>query len=441
MQTLFLMTLTLIPAQSFENRMNPEALPLQATFATERDMVLRWNNIALQAIRIEKTHPPVAARYLALMHAAIFDAVNGITGAHTSYLVNLAPLPGPRPEAAAASAAHRVLSAIYPAERTWLDRALADALAQMGDEQSKQAAMTLGRFVADRILSARARDGADRQTVYLPRNLPGYWRPTPPGFAEPLLPHWSTVTAFALDRSRLRPQAPPGLTDPAYTAAFREVKELGRIDSPTRTAEQTEIARFWADGAGTATPPGHWNQIAQTVSRQRGLTLTENARLFALLNIALADASIICWDCKYKFDYWRPVTGIRDADRSINPDTEPDPTWTPLLDTPPFPSYTSGHSTFSGAGATVLADILGDNVRFEATSEGLPGVTRRFDSFWTAAEEAGRSRIYGGIHWNFDNTEGLALGRTLGRYVCRSLLVSVPPPTASQSFFAPGGDR
>src|SRR5438132_796628 len=182
-------------------------------------------------------------------------------------------------------------------------------------------------------------------------------------------------------------------------------------------------AKIWADGAGTCTPPGHWNQIAQSVARQRGTTLAENARLFALLNIALADAGILCWDCKYKLSFWRPVTGIREADRANNPDTAADREWTPLLTTPPFPSYVSGHSSFSGAAATVLTDVFGDKVRFQTTSEGLPGATRKFDSFWAAAEEAGQSRIYGGIHWQFDNTEGLAIGKTLAKYVGHSYLV------------------
>ena len=223
------------------------------------------------------------------------------------------------------------------------------------------------------------------------------------------------------------PKDPPRLTDAEYTTAFHEVKELGAANSKTRTRDQTEIARFWADGAGTCTPPGHWNQIAQTVARKKHTNLVENARLFALLNIALADAGILCWDCKYKLGFWRPVTGIHHADQDGNPNTQADAAWKPLLDTPPFPSYTSGHSTFSGAAAAVLADVFGDNISFQTTSDGLPGVTRSFKSFWAAAEEAGQSRIYGGIHWQFDNTEGLALGKTLARLVCRDYLVAINP--------------
>jgi hypothetical protein len=190
-----------------------------------------------------------------------------------------------------------------------------------------------------------------------------------------------------------------------------------------RTAEQTLIAWFWDDGEGSVTPPGHWNRIAQAVARARGTTTAENARLFALLNIALADAGIVCWDCKFKYSFWRPITAIHEADRAGNPGMRPDPGWASLLTTPPFPSYTSGHSTFSGAAAAALAHFFGtDEVRFTSESDGLPGHGRSFASFSAAAAEAGRSRIYGGIHYEFDNREGLALGRAVADRVCRDWL-------------------
>ncbi len=208
---------------------------------------------------------------------------------------------------------------------------------------------------------------------------------------------------------------PPALNSAAYTAAFREVKALGGRQGSRRTEDQTQIALFWADIAGTATPPGHWNEIAQTVARQRGITLAENARLFALLNMSLADAGVYCWIIKFNYGFWRPITAIQRADEDGNPDTDADASWEPLIETPPFPSYTSGHSTFSGAAAAVLASFFGtDRVRFTSNSDGLPGVTRTFDGFWAAAEEAGMSRIYGGIHWQFDNTDGLTAGRETG---------------------------
>jgi len=199
------------------------------------------------------------------------------------------------------------------------------------------------------------------------------------------------------------------------------------VTTPTsRTPEQTTIAQFWADGVGTETPPGHWNQIAEDVARARGTTLVQNARLFALLDLALADAAIVAWDCKYVFNYWRPVTAIRNADTDGNPDTSQDATWTPLLVTPNFPSYTSGHSTFSSAGAAVLGNFFGtDNVSFTTGSDFLPGVRRTFPSFSAAAVEAGQSRIYGGIHFQFDNQDGLTSGHELGDYVTRNFLTPI----------------
>jgi membrane-associated phospholipid phosphatase len=226
--------------------------------------------------------------------------------------------------------------------------------------------------------------------------------------------------------SQFRPPPPPALTSTAYATAFNEVKSLGRVDSTTRTADQTQIAQFWKDAAGTAYAFGHWNKIAEGVSVDQGLDLVDNARLFALLNIATADALISCWDAKYTYNFWRPVTAIQFAgDSSINPATQSDPTWTPLIVTPNFPSYTSAHSTVSAAAATVLTSLFGPDYHFSAGSDGLPGVTRSFASFAAAAAEAGQSRIYGGIHFQFDNQGGLASGAALGQFVFQNFLVPV----------------
>jgi hypothetical protein len=426
---LLVTSLALAPGQA--NSL-PTVPPLVAHAAlvpiAKSDAVLRWNEIALDAIRAEQTPPPMAARNLAIVHAALYDAVNAVVGSHARYRISTQCLPGTSPEAAAAAAAHGALSALYPRERVAFDRALAADLASVPEGPGKAGGVALGRFVADRMLEWRSRDGFDGEGRFLPVAAPGMWQRTPPDFAEPLLPHWPALTPFAVTPSeRPRPRDPPRLTDAAYTAAFQEVKEIGAANSRTRSAEQTLIARFWADGGGTCTPPGHWNLIAQQVAKQRSCSLAEDARLFALLNITLADAGIMCWDCKYRFAYWRPVTAIHNADKDGNPATDPDPLWMPLLTTPPFPSYTSGHSSFSGAGAAVLIELCGDAVRFQTTSDAMPGVTRSFSSIWAAAEEAGQSRIYGGIHWQFDNQEGLAMGRSLARSICRKYLLAANP--------------
>jgi membrane-associated phospholipid phosphatase len=393
--------------------------------AGPEDPVLAWNEVTLEAIRSERTPPPLAARNLAIVHAAVFDALNGVQRTYRAYRVEAAPAPGTSEVAAGCIAAHRALMSLYPAQAARFDAVLDRTLAAVPDGPAKGRGVALGLPVAEAVLAARAGDGAGRRSAYPPGDGPGAWRPTPPDFRPALLPHWGTVPGFAMSRGdQLRPPPPPPLTSAAYTEAFREVKRLGGKASADRTREQTEIAHFWADGDGTVTPPGHWNRIAQTVSRQRGLSTAENARLFALLNIALADAAVACWDGKFHYNFWRPVLAIREADRDGNPDTDPDPTWEPLLPTPPFPAYASGHSTFSGAAAAVLAAYFGtDAVPFTSGSDGLPGVVRSFAGFRAAAEEAGMSRIYGGIHWQFDNREGLTCGRAVGEFVARTRLL------------------
>jgi membrane-associated phospholipid phosphatase len=223
--------------------------------------------------------------------------------------------------------------------------------------------------------------------------------------------------------AQFRPSPAPKLDSALYAFDFNLTKDLGSATSTTRTADQTAIALFWADGAGTLTPPGHWNVIARELVIARGTSLAENARLFALLNMALADAAICAWECKYVDDFWRPVTAIRAADTDSNAATEADPAWTPLITTPPFPEYVSGHSTFSGAAATVLADFYGsDSIPFTTTSDDLPGATRSFGSFWEAAAEAGLSRVFGGIHFMSANQQGLQSGARLGHYVVEHFL-------------------
>jgi membrane-associated phospholipid phosphatase len=274
--------------------------------------------------------------------------------------------------------------------------------------------------VAQEVLALRRHDGADQVVPSTIGTEPGEWQPTPPAYQQqPALPQWPQVTPFTMTSgSQFRPPAPPPLTSAEYTASFNEVKALGAKDSAVRTEDQTQIALFWINGPGTATPPGHWNEVAQVVAESQGNSLVENARLFALLNLAVADAGIVSWDAKYAYDLWRPVTAIRAADLDGNADTVADPDWTPFIVTPPFPAYTSGHSTFSAAAAAALADFFGrDDIAFTLRSETPDATDRSFASFADAAWESGVSRIYGGIHWNFDNVQGLATGEALGHFV------------------------
>jgi len=392
------------------------------------DVVLRWNEATLKAIRVEKTPPPVAARNLAIVHAAICDAVNAVYRTHRPYLVDIQAEPGTSAEAAATSAAYQCLTYLYPSGKRLFDDTYIVCQREIADADARERGMRLGEYVAAKILAVRARDNSDSPGKHSWRRLPGVWQPTLPDYREALLPGWGQVTPFAIrPGTQPRPPGPPSLDSAAYARAYQEVKILGGKDSPIRTPDQTQIAHFWIDDVGTSTPPGHWNRIAQDVALAKGGSLAENARLFALLNFSLADAGLLCWVIKFHHEFWRPVTGIRLAAEDGNPDTDPDPDWEPLVRTPPFPAYTSGHSTFSGAASRVLEKFYGsDTFSFETTSEGLPGVRRSFARFSQAAEEAGRSRIYGGIHWEFDNADGLAMGRALADFVCRQQLLPQP---------------
>jgi hypothetical protein len=328
-------------------------------------------------------------------------------------------------EAAANAAAHRVLVSLYPAHQGAFDAEYAAALARVGNGPQRTAAIIWGEYVANEILANRADDRATNIVPPPDGSGPGVWVPTPPAYRPYLLPQWAFLQPFCMNSSaQFRPPGPPALTSAKYAADLNEIKALGAATNSTRTAEQSQIALFWDDGAGTETPPGHWNSIAQQVAAAQGNSLQDNARLFALLNLALADAAICAWDAKYCFDFWRPVTAIRNADLDGNPATEPDPAWNSFIVTPPFPEYVSGHSTFSSTAATVLASFYGtDNIAFVAGSDFLPGVQRRFNSFSAAAEEAAMSRLYGGIHFRSANEDGLQGGLNLGRFVVENFLL------------------
>src|SRR5262249_18097432 len=254
------------------------------------------NEAALKAIRAEKTPRPLAARQLAMVHVAIYDAVNPIRCTHETFRVDADPQPGTSPVAAAAAAAHRVLIDLYPDRVRQFDDLLARSLESVPDRNARQRGVSFGRLVAREVLAWRATDGSDREVEYIGRHEAGAWGPTPPAYAAPLAPHWPEVAGFAIRRgSQFRPEGPPKLTSSQYTEAFQEVKRLGGKTSVVRTKDQTEIAHFWADGEGTVTPPGHWNRIAQDNSRRRGLAIEENARPFAPLTIALAHRAISRW--------------------------------------------------------------------------------------------------------------------------------------------------
>lgn len=383
------------------------------------DSVLAWNDILLEAIRQDRTAPPKAARAMAITHAAIYDSVNAIDRTHEVYAIDVLASPTTSREAAVAATAHAILVSLFPSQKPTIDAQYQADLAAIPNGQAEDLGVALGKEVAAKMLALRAGDGSDAVVNYTPGNQPGDWIPTPPGNAPALLPQWPDVKPFAMrSGSQFSPDDIPALTSRQYADALNEVKAIGSATSTTRTADQTNIAKFWANGAGTATPPGHLNIMAQVAARAEDNTLSENARLFGALNVALADAAIMAWDAKYDTNFWRPVTAIRAADTDGNPRTEADPSWTPLLVTPPFPTYVSGHASFSGAAVAVLKKFFGrDRFAFTLPSEDATVSNRSFTSFSQAAQESSDSRLYGGIHFQFDNEDGLKAGRRLGEYV------------------------
>jgi len=405
----------------------------------DADVVTAWNGVMLKAVQETRMPPPPATRAFAMVHLAIFDAVNGIEQGYEPYLVDFRQIPPPAgasAEAAAAVAAHTVLVTLFPQEQRRFDVQLRRCLRRVHPVSAREAGAEWGLLCGEAMLAARDDDGATAVVPYTPSEEPGHWRPTPADFGEALFPQWPFLVPFAIEQGdQFRAPPPPELASEEYAIAFLEVKELGAVDSELRTEDQTRIAFFWEDGPGSVTPPGRWQLIAQELVERFDLSLLETARLFALLSMTQADAAIVSWDSKYAYDHWRPVTAIPLADEDGNDLTDADPEWEPLLPTPPFPAYTSGHSTFSGSSAEMLELYFDDrNLAIDVRvprpyiwPKQLTGKVRSYRSLREAAEEAGQSRIYGGIHWPHDNIEGLESGRALAEYVFSTALPPLAP--------------
>lgn len=426
------------------------------------DVVLQWNAVALDAIKndysIGQPHdqpgPTEASRALAMVQIAIFDALNAFDNSYQSYVAHVSPRRGASPEATAAQAAHDTLTALFPHQTAMFDTALATSQQNISSTSLKRS-IQLGHDVARQILQTRHRDSSQVMMTYRPGNNPGEYR------ADPLHPNqsfvtpkWGGVHPFVVkSSSQFAAQAAPSLTSQQYSDAYNEVKALGGdgvATSTQRTPEQTEIGIFWAyDGSpGVGVPPRLYNQVTRVIAQQENNSEIENARLFALVNVAMADAGITAWKTKFAANFWRPVTAIRESDPGTGPTglgdgnsaTLGDAHWTPLgapADngsgtnfTPAFPAYTSGHATFGAAAFRTIADFYGtDQIYFSFTSDEFNGitqdqngnvrpvVTRSYTSLSQAIEENGQSRIYLGIHWQFDKTQGILQGEQIADYV------------------------
>jgi len=396
--------------------------------AAAPDPVLEWIGVMNNTVLAAGTPPNVTGRVVALVSASVFDAVNGIDPRFRPLHVKPDAPHHASQRAAAIQAAYVILMNLYgttqgAALTSQHDASLA-ALASTERSDSIAAGIAWGQTVADAIWAWRLTDGFAPtpapffgvQSIAGTTNSVGFWRPTPPANASGATPQLATLTPFVLTRpSQFRIPPPLALNSSDYLADLNEVREMGSLTSTSRSGEQTEVALFWALNTSLA-----WDRIAVQLSVARGLSLTENAHLFAVLNVSMADAIIACWDSKYRYLSWRPVTAIRAGAAPGDPDSN----WQPLLDsltgTPAHPEYPSAHSSFSGAAAFVLADFFGENTAFSVTSEIRPG-TRSYTSFSEAIAEIADARVFGGIHLRSSCARGNSLGRAVADYVSRHM--------------------
>jgi hypothetical protein len=399
---------------------SPMSAPELEEQSVSSDPVVEWHQMFNAATLATVPVPSslTTSRSAALVSVSVFDAINGVDRWYTPYLVTERARARTSTHAAAVQAAYAMLLKLYPAQAMTLttrrNASIAGLLAAEGAE-SVERGVSWGQYVADTVWSSRQNDGlTPAMAPFMGSATLGFWRPTPPANSSGSGPQFATMTPWVLTRpSQFRPVPPPALNSPAYAADFNETKLWGgaATDSPRRP-EDSALAVFWS-GNGTL----YWTRVASDLARVRHLTSHESARLFAVLHVALADASIATWDAKYRYVFWRPVTAIRSPDDDGNSGTIPDPTWSPFLTTSAHPEYPSGHSNLVGAAATVLSAIFGGDVAFDATSETMPGAVRSFVGFDVAIEEMADARVFGGMHFRTACVRGSELGGTVASYV------------------------
>lgn len=383
--------------------------------------ILDWNETAFEAMGgATYQHSLLASRVNAMVHIAMHDALNAANPMYEQYAYKKKS-PSADPMTAAAHAAHTVLVASFPPKKAMLDSVLAASTAGLMNGPSKQKGIEVGVEAGNAILALRAGDGADADPIATvpPSSVPGVYNAVPP-FNILFAPQWKTMKLFSLSKhDQFRSVPPPALTSTLYRDGFNEVKQVGEANSKTRTADQTAYAKFWYEFSEIG-----WNRVARTVAASRQAGLMETARLFALLNMALADSYTAGWDSKFHYNFWRPYTAIRAAATDNNPETMGDSDWEPSEPTPPVQDYPSTHSALGNAGAAVLAHVFGDQTPFSMTSfTAFPaGTTRSFKSFSEAANENAESRVMAGIHFRFSCQAGQKLGSEVGNYTVSNYL-------------------
>jgi hypothetical protein len=391
------------------------AMLLFGTATAKADAVSDWNAVMLTAVSHQ--NPFAQARYGAITQLAVFEAVNAITGDYKPYLGTVKASPGASAEAAAIAAAYRVLVTYFPAGLPTLDAARTSSLASIPDGSPKDAGIAVGEAAANAMISLRADDGSSPPEFYAPSSSePGQWRLTPscPAAGGTLL-QWRNVTPFGIARAdQFRSEPPPALGSSKFARAFNEVKTVGALYSTERPPDRSNVALLYAAIAA----PAVWNRVTSQVLAAEHASLSEGARAFALVNIALSDGAVAVFDTKYHYVFWRPETAIHFADINDNPRTEADPSWVPFITTPCFPSYPSAHGTLSNAARQVLDRLYGDRHPITISSPAL-GITLSYQTLLEITDDIADARVYGGIHYRFDQEEGAEQGRRVGEYIYR----------------------
>jgi hypothetical protein len=380
------------------------------------DAVLDWNEQGIAAVLTAKQLPPDGARSMAIVHVAMFNAINAIERRYAPYGFEARAPADASVDAAAASAARAVLETLFPEQREGLENAYAAALKQIAGQRGIDAGIAVGEQAANDCLALRANDGVGAANRYRPATSPGVYVPT----ALPVSYEWREVKPWFMKRpSQFRPEQPPALTSATWTRDYNEIKELGAKNSATRTPEQTDVARFWT-AVGVAT----WNPIVRSLATAQPRRLVDNARLFALVNMAAADAYVAVFEAKYTFNFWRPVTAIRNGDLDGNDATNADTGWLPFVDTPMHPEYPCAHCITASAVATVLEAEFGTGKvsAITMTSSTAPGVTRRWERISDYVREVENARVWGGIHYRNSTEVGERMGKEIGRLAVRSTM-------------------
>ncbi|MGB7277091.1 MAG: vanadium-dependent haloperoxidase [Pseudolabrys sp.] len=371
------------------------------------DVIIDWNARSDEIAAQKQVRPVNHSRGTAMLHVAMFEAVNAIEGRYLPYKLTLTADRTASKEAAAASAGHDILLALYPDQQSTLDATLATMLAAVVDGEPKAKGIELGKKAAADLIVLRAKDGIDAQESYRPHTTPGVYVPT----VIPLFSTAAAVTPWVMTSgSQFRPAPPPALTSETWTADLNEIRELGRIDSTKRTAEQTTIGRFWF-----VTGPRSYNPIVRQVAIAKDMDIVDCARLFALTSMAGNDAYIAVFDAKYTYNLWRPLTAIRNADQTNNSATPRDGSWLPLGDTPMHPEYPCAHCINSAAVAAVLQGVAGNEIgEISMTSPTAPGVIRKWVRLQDYSDEVSLARIYAGFHYRFSTIVGKEMGKKIG---------------------------